>query len=102
MEGPLGKAPNSQREPWSEKVSLELAIEEERGLRETAEAKLQAEEGELQEATTELKKNDATLNEARAKIRTAIADYKKSTVFNNYIELKRQKWLSNFQASPDY
>ena len=71
-------------------------------MREAAEAKLQAVDGELQEATTTLKKNDAALDDARANIRTAIANYKKSIAFDNYVESKRQRWLSNFQESPSY
>ena len=55
-------------------------------MRDAAEAKLQAVEGELQYANTELKNRDAALNKARAKICTVVADYKKSTSFDNYIE----------------
>ena len=69
---------------------------------EVAEAKLQAVEGELQYANTERKNRDAALNKARAKICNVVADYKKSTAFDNYIESKRQTWLLNFQESPGY
>ena len=77
---------NHKENLQSENVALELAIEDERGLREAAETKLQMVEGELQEVTTELKMNEAALNEARAKICIAVADYKKSTAFENYVE----------------
>ena len=64
--------------------------------------RIEALEGERKEANIELEKWDATVNEARANICTAIADYKNSSAFENYIESKRQKWLSDFQESPSH
>ena len=79
-----------------------MAIEEDKGLRKEAETRIEALEGELKEAKIELEKSESALNKARAKIRTAIADYKKSTAFENLIESRRRKWLSDFQEIPGY
>ena len=66
-------------------------IEEEKGLGEAAETRIEAFKGELKEANIELEKRDNAINEARAKIRTAVADYKRSTAYENYVKSKRQK-----------
>ena len=56
-------------------------------------------EGELKDARTKLSKTEADLNEARTRIRTTIADFKNSPAFENFIEAKRQQWISDFHRS---
>ena len=58
--------------------------------------RIEALEGELKEASIELENSEAALNEAKAKTRTVVTDFKKSTAFENFIKSKRQKWLSDF------
>ena len=86
----------------SEKAAFDAALEEEKGLRGAAETRIEALEGELKDAHTELRKTEANLNKARVKIRTAVADFKQSTVFENYVESRRQQWLSDFHRSPGF
>ena len=80
----------------SRKVALKLAINEEKGLRMATKNRIEALEGELKEAKIELSKTEAELNEARAKIRTTVADFKKSPIFESFVESKRQQWVSDF------
>ena len=56
-------------------------------------------EGELKYARTKLSKTEADLNEARTRVRTTIADFKNSPAFENFIEAKRQQWISDFHIS---
>ena len=48
-------------------------------------------DGELTDARTELNKTEADLDEARARICTAVEDFKKSPVFESFVESKRQQ-----------
>ena len=72
-----------------EKAAFDAALEEEKGLRVVAETRIEALEGELKDAHPELSKTETDLNEARAKIRTDVADFKKSAIFENFVESKR-------------
>ena len=58
------------------KAIFDAALEEDKGLRVAVETRIEALE--------------ANLNEVRAKIRTAVADFKKSPVFESIVESKRQ------------
>ena len=49
-----------------------------------------------------LSRTEADLNGARARIRSAVADFKNSPVFDNLIELRRQQWLVDFHQSVGY
>ena len=71
-------------------------------MREATETMIEVLEGELKEANIKLDKKDAALNKASAKIHTAVADFKKSTALENYVESRRRKWLSDFQESPGF
>ena len=71
-------------------------------MRVAAETRIEVLEGELKNAHTELSKTEADLNETSAKIRTAIVDFKQSTAFENYVESRRQQWLSDFHRSPGF
>ena len=86
----------------SEKAAFEAALEEEKGLRVAAETRIQALEYELKTARGTLSRTEADLNGARARIRSAVADDKNSPTFDNYVELKRQQWISDFQESEGY
>ena len=86
----------------SEKAAFEDALEEEKGLRGATETKIQALERELKIARGELSRTKADLNGARARIRSAVADYKNSLAFDNHVELRRQQWLSDFQQNEGY
>ena len=67
-----------------------------------AESRIQVLEGELKEARGVLSQTKADLNGARARIRSAVADFKNSPTFDNHIELRRRKWLIDFQQSEGY
>ena len=64
--------------------------------------RIEALEGELKDAHTKLSKTEADLNEDRAKIRTAVADFNKSATFDNFLESKRQQWISDFRRSTGF
>ena len=49
-----------------------------------------------------LSQTEADLNGARARIRSAVADFRNSPAFENLIELRRQEWLANFHQSVGY
>ena len=49
-----------------------------------------------------LSRTEADLNGARARIRSAVADFRNSPAFENLIELRRQEWLANFHQSVGY
>ena len=49
-----------------------------------------------------MSRTEADLNGARARIRSAVADFKNSPAFDNLIELRRQQWLSDFHQSMGY
>ena len=102
----LAQAKRRQKEAWkaleeehrlheedslSEKAAFIAALEEEKGLRVVTETKIQALEGELKTAQGTLSRTKADLNGARARIRSAVTDYKKSPAFDNYVELRRQQ-----------
>ena len=63
---------------------------------------IQALEDELKTAHSELIKTEADLNGARARIRTAVVEFKKSPIFESYIESKRQQWVSDFHRSEGF
>ena len=71
-------------------------------MRGAAESRIQALEGELKEARGELSQTEADLNGARARICSAVADFKNSPAFDNLIELRRRQWLTNFHQSEGY
>ena len=58
-------------------------------MRVAVETRIEALEGELKNAHSELSKTEADLNEDRARICTAVADFKKSLVFESFVESKR-------------
>ena len=75
------KALTEERRAREESILLEKAVfkatlEEERGLRGAAESRIQVLEGELKEARGVLSQTKADLNGARARIRSAVADFK--------------------------
>ena len=86
----------------SEKAVFEATLEEERGLRGAADSRVQVLEGELKEARGVLSRTEADLNGARARIRSAVADFRNSPAFESLIELRRQEWLANFHQSVGY
>ena len=49
-----------------------------------------------------LSRTEADLNGARARIRSAVADFKNSPAFDNLIEGKRQQWLTDYHQSVGY
>ena len=69
----------------SEKAVFEATLEEERGLRGAADSRVQVLEGELKEARGVLSRTEADLNGARARIRSAVADFRNSPAFENLI-----------------
>ena len=71
-------------------------------MRGTAESRIQVLEGEHKEARGVLSRTEADLNGARARIRSAVADFKNSPAFDNLIELRRQQWLADFHQSVGY
>ena len=71
-------------------------------MRIAAERRIQALEGKLKTAQGTLSKTEADLYGARARIRSAVADYKKSPAFDNHVELRRQQWISNIHKSLGY
>ena len=71
-------------------------------MRVVAETRIQALEDELKTAQGTLSRIEAYFNGARARIRSAVAYYKNSPTFNNYVELRRQQWISEFYESVDY
>ena len=71
-------------------------------MRGAAESRIQALEGEPKKARGVLSRTEADLNGARARIRSAVADFKNSPAFNNHIELRRQQLLIDFQQSEGY
>ena len=91
-----------EEDSLSEKAAFTAALEEEKGMRVTAETRIQALEGELKTAEGTLRRTEADLNGARARIRSAVADYKNSPAFDNYVELRRQQWIFDFHQSEGY
>ena len=83
----------------SEKAVFEATLEEERVLRGAAESRIQALEEELKAERGDKQLVEHELNGVRARIRSAVADFKKSPAFENIIELRRQEWLANFHQS---
>ena len=75
----------------SEKAAFDAAHKEEHGMRVASEERIQALEDELKTIRGELSKAEANLNGVRARIRTAVADFKQSPVFESYIESKRRQ-----------
>ena len=71
-------------------------------MRGAAESRVQALEGELKVERGDKRRVEDELNGARARIRSAVADYKNSPAFKNLIELRRQEWLANFHQSVGY
>ena len=71
-------------------------------MRGVAESRLQVLEGELREERGDKCRIEADLNGARARIRSVVADFKNSPVFENVIELRRQQWLADFHQSVGY
>ena len=91
-----------EEDSLSEKATFAAALEEEKGLRVVAETKIQALEGKLKTVQGTLSRTEADLNGARARICSAVADYKKSPAFDNHVELRRQQWISNIHKSLGY
>ena len=73
-----------------------------KGWRVAARTRIKVLEDEPEDAHTELSKTEADLNEARARICTAVADFKKSSAFENFVESKRQQWISDFHRSTGF
>ena len=71
-------------------------------MRKASETRIKALEDELITVRGELSKGEADLNWVRARIRTAIADFKNSPLFENYIESRRRQWVANFHRSKCY
>ena len=86
----------------SEKASFEVALKEENGIRTASETRIKALEEELKGVRGVLSKIEDELNGARARIRSAVADYKKSPSFENYVELRRQQWVLDSHRSEGY
>ena len=84
-----------EESPLSEKA----ALEEEKGLRVAVETRIQALDGELKTALGTLRRTKADLNGAKARIRSAMADYKNNPAFDNHVEMRRQQWISEFHQS---
>ena len=91
-----------EESPLSEKAAFEAALEEEKGLRVAVETRIQALDGELKTALGTLRRTKADLNGAKARIRSAVADYKNSPVFYYHVEMRRQQWISDFHQSVGY
>ena len=86
----------------SEKAVFEATLEEERALRGAAESRIQALEEELKSERGNKQLVEHELNGVRARIRSAVADFKKSPAFESIIELRRQDWLANYHQSAGY
>ena len=71
-------------------------------MRVASETRIQALGDKLTTVRGELSKAEADLKGTRARIRTTVADFKKSPVFENYIESGRQLWVSNFHRSEGF
>ena len=74
-------------------------LKQEKGMRVAYETRIQALGDELTIVHGELSKTKVNLNGARARIRTAVVDFKKSSVMESYIESRRQQWVSDFHRS---
>ena len=64
--------------------------------------RIQALDGELKAALGTLRRTEADLNGAKARICSAVPDYKKSPTFENLTELRRQQWIFDFHQSLGY
>ena len=71
-------------------------------MRVAAETRIQVLRDELKAIRGELSKAKADLIGAKARICTAMADFKRSPVFESYIESRRQQWVSYFHRSEGF
>ena len=65
-------------------------------MRVAADTRIEVLGDELKTVPGKLSKAEADLNGARARIRTVVADFKMSPIFESYIESRRQQWVSDF------
>ena len=72
----------------SVKAAFDTALKEETEMRVASETRIKALREELTTVRDELSRTEADHNGARARIRTTMADFKNSPVFESYIELK--------------
>ena len=68
-------------------------------MRVATDTRIQVLRDELKIVRGKLSKAEDDLNGARARIRTTVADFKRSPVFENYVESRRRQWVSDFHRS---
>ena len=71
-------------------------------MRAASKTRIQALEDELKTVRGVLSMTKADVNGARARIHTAVADFRKSPVLESYIEARRRQWVSEFHRSTSF
>ena len=114
LEAELTQARLQQEEAWkaleeerclheqsllSERTAFDEALKKETGMRAAFETRIKALEDELTTTRGELNKAEADLNGTKTRIHPAVADYKNSPGFENYVDLRRQQWVFDFHQS---
>ena len=117
FEEELNKAKALQEEAWkslkyerrlheentlSEKAAFKATLKEENRIRTVSETRIKALEEELKGVRGVLNKIEADLKGARARIRSAMAEFKNSPGFESYIELRRHQWVLDFHRSKGF
>ena len=71
-------------------------------MRAASKTRIQALEDELKTVRGVLSMTKADVNGARARIHTAVVDFKQRSIFESCIELRRQQWVSDFHRNEGF